>query len=549
LFAEQLVAYVEEEGPEALEAVPASIEALLASRLDRLDPADRALLGRAATVGREFNKQAVGALGPIEALSQLEQAGLVHGTGDSFRFHHVLIRDVAYASIPKTERAALHEQYANWLAKQGRQVELDEILGYHLEQAYRYHAELGHTVSELAEQASDRLATVGRRAFWRGDYRAAVGLLERALALSRPIRLDLHLELDLATALADPRQAAEVAETAAERAREADDPVGEATARVVAAERRRLLSRDHGVDELDALAHAALPMLKQAGDHTGLVHVWYAIGTVAQVRGQNEEWAQALEQVLSHSRHTGHARGLRAGLAAALVAGPRPADDALRTLEGQPEAPRPMAQLHRAWLLAMLGRFDEAWAIARPANEQMHEFTGGAYGGWTQLASISTLAGDHETAVSYLRECCELSEASGRRAYLSTQAPMLGRSLCYLGRHGEAEPLAQIGRELSDESNLLTQILWRQTLALVHANENQHEQAESLAREAVTIAKRTDSLNTHADALCDLAEVLATAGRQEAAAAELENALALYEQKRNLAMAERARERLTALRS
>ena len=131
---------------------------------------------------------------------------------------------------------------------------------------------------------------------------------------------------------------------------------------------------------------------------------------------------------------------------------------------------------------------------------------------------------------------------------LSTYAPQLGRSLCALGRYDEAEPLAQLGRELGDEQDVVTQMLWRQVQALVHAYRGEHAEAERLAREAVTIAERTDGLNYQGDAFCDLAEVLAAAGRTDEAAEALEQALDRYERKKNLAMVAQVQPKLEALR-
>ena len=68
---------------------------------------------------------------------------------DGFRFNHVLIRDVAYGSIPKDLRSRLHVRLADWLAdRDGALAARDEIVGYHLEQAYRLGAEVG-VASEL----------------------------------------------------------------------------------------------------------------------------------------------------------------------------------------------------------------------------------------------------------------------------------------------------------------------------------------------------------------------------------------------------------------
>jgi hypothetical protein len=147
LFVEQLLAVLREAGPGALESVPPSVEALLASRLDRLEPEERGVLERAAIAGREFARAAVVQLTPPDEvagadgrLRSLVRRGLIHALRSEpereggFRFHHVLIRDVAYAGITK-ERRRLHERFAAWPSSGGM---AEEIVGYHLEQAHRY---------------------------------------------------------------------------------------------------------------------------------------------------------------------------------------------------------------------------------------------------------------------------------------------------------------------------------------------------------------------------------------------------------------------------
>ena len=116
LFVEQLLAYITDDvGPEGFdEVVPPSIEALIASRLDRLEPEERVVLERSAVIGKDFARSAVLHLSPPEALATvdgrlaaLEARGMIQARRlrqsqeDEFRFHHVLLREVAYAGITK----------------------------------------------------------------------------------------------------------------------------------------------------------------------------------------------------------------------------------------------------------------------------------------------------------------------------------------------------------------------------------------------------------------------------------------------------------------
>ena len=561
LFIGEMLSMVAEAGDDI--AVPATLQALLAARLDRLDPAERRVLERGSVEGEVFHRGAVQALNSEETqltprLQALTRRELIRSDTplfvgeDGYRFRHLLIRDTAYNALWKATRADLHERFAAWLEQRGDLVELDEILGYHLEQAARYKHELGQSDPILADRASELLAAAGRRALWRGDLRAAAGLLERALRLTRPARLDVVLELDLASAVTvrgGLTEGAIVAAAAAERARAAGDDTSELLARVGALSYKVNLVADPAVDELERLAREALPLLEQAGNHAGLAFVWEALGNpVANSRGQLEEWAHAAEQALRHARLAGRRHSTVLGLDEALVYGPRPADDALRTLDAVlPESPHPWPLLLRALLLTMLARFDEADSIAREAGERWRDLRGDDLAD-VFLGPIASTAGRYEDAAFHLGRHCRFLEARGSRGYLSTYAPAFGRVLCRLGRHEEAAPLARLGRELANEPDASAQMLWRQVQALVDASRGNHTQAEQLAREAVAITERTDALNGQGDALTDLAEVLHAAGRDDEARAALTQALDRYERKLNLAQAAQTRDRLAELR-
>jgi tetratricopeptide (TPR) repeat protein len=196
----------------------------------------------------------------------------------------------------------------------------------------------------------------------------------------------------------------------------------------------------------------------------------------------------------------------------------------------------------------MLGRFEDAWPSAREASERLRELTGGLDAGEYALAEIAALEGDHESATRHLRGVCDFLAEHGQRGLLSTFAPLLGRSLCSLGRYEEAEPQAQLGRELGEEHDVATQALWRQVQARVDSHRGQHAEAEVLAREAVALLGQTDALNFQGAALYDLAQVLIGAGRADEAVESLVQALDCYERKKNFAAAAHARSGLAVLR-
>src|SRR4051794_38794020 len=213
LFIEVLHALVQESRVDEL-AMPPTIQALLAARLDQLDPTERGVLERGAVAGRVFHQSGVEYLLDEElkvhlCLSALVRKELIQPheaqiPGDNaFRFRHQLIRDATYDALPKTVRAELHERFADWLdASRSHMIEVDELRSYHLEQAARYQDELGYADPKLVERAGDQLAVAGRRALWRSDWRGAINLLERALTVTGATDLAAALEIDLANAYA-----------------------------------------------------------------------------------------------------------------------------------------------------------------------------------------------------------------------------------------------------------------------------------------------------------------------------------------------------------
>ncbi|MGH6832381.1 MAG: ATP-binding protein, partial [Methyloceanibacter sp.] len=184
-------------------ATPASIKALLAARLDRLPVIEREVLQLAAVVGKTFTREAVEALEEAEArpdvarrLESVVRREIIRPDRsspdifDAYRFRHILIRDAAYAALPKGERAELHERFADFVERAAgdRLTEYEEVIGYHLEQATHYRQGLGRDderTRDLARRAAQLLGAAGIHAIQRGDALASNRLLERCQAMWR----------------------------------------------------------------------------------------------------------------------------------------------------------------------------------------------------------------------------------------------------------------------------------------------------------------------------------------------------------------------------
>ncbi len=383
LFVEEMVAMLGH-ATDTEVIVPPTIQALLAARLDQLDPGERRVLERGSVEGELFHRGAVQALAPDEQRVTTRLAALARKEfvrpdrsqfpgDDGFRFRHLLIRDAAYGALPKAVRAGLHERFAGWLLpRAGDLVEADEVMGYHLEQAHRYRAELGQLGQEttaLARRAGELLASASSRALLRDDLRAAVTLLERAVALLPPEGRGVALDLDLADALFRSTRFADaeaVAAAAAERAAAAGDNRGQQLARLQ--QRRYLLSLDPiaaNRGEFLAFAQAVLPTFEAAGDEAGLAAAWHAIALVEHDLMHNEAKLVAAEHGLEHAHRAGLVRlepELRWLQASAYADGPTPLEEFLAWLDRHRglEARTPILVLNRATVVARLGRFDEA---------------------------------------------------------------------------------------------------------------------------------------------------------------------------------------------
>ena len=469
LFLEQMVAMLAESEDGADEiAVPPAIQALLAARLDGLEPDERRVLACASIEGEVFHLRGVVELVAPEAreaiadhLMSLVRKELIRprppgSAGEAFGFRHALIRDTAYDALSKATRSELHARHAAWLEQVlgDRVREADEILGHHLEQAFRYRMELRGADDEalgLADRARRSLAAAGRSALRRGDISAVVNLLERARALpAADERARLELAPDLGSALfhvGDFERAESLLSETIERAKVLGACQIESHAWVVR-EFYRLQTQPDLIDVAEALPEAerSLAVLQQAGDDLALTRAWTFLWALYQCTGDAAPLRDAAERSLDHARRASSRLDEVWSLTLlgyALSDGPTPVGEGvqicerlLQELAHDPLGEARIVSIVLAPLLAMQGRFEDARALSVRSRAGMEELGVSVFRSLVDFMSsrVETLAGDLQAAERAARAATD--RPAGSWAYVLA-AIALAPVVCDLGRPAE----------------------------------------------------------------------------------------------------------------
>jgi DNA-binding SARP family transcriptional activator len=556
LFLEQLTAIGAEGGDAPL---PSTIQAVLAARIARLEPSERSALEHASVQGRSFDAAALAELlgepGPVAVSSQLValvQKQLIRPDRSSapgedvFRFAHALIREAAYHGLPKQRRAELHEALARRPDAGG-----DELVGYHLGEAYRNLRELGVQENALGVEAAERLAAAARTALMRGDAPAGARLLERSESLreaSGAARDELLPALG--AALFEAGRMDEAARVLDEAIAGDSNPQLRARAQVEREIVRLDAEPDAGTDRALTVAEAVTPLFERAGDHYGTSRAEFLRGEVAWNAGRAGEAEAAWRAAAEAADRAGDEReifelvGWRA-LAAAF--GPTPVDEAIARCEEFRTRVRssplaiastlnPLALLH-----AMKGHVDESERLLDEASATLEEIRGlGA--GVSHLEALARLhTGRPELVEDRLRADVETLTAMSEGSALATTTALLAEAVYAQGRMQEAGELALAAERRASAEDSVTQAIWRAVRAKVLAHAGSCEEACGLAREAVSLLEPTDLLSQRGDAMLALAEVLRTCERRDEADRVTTEALEQYELKGNVVAGERAR--------
>ncbi|HEY1515074.1 MAG TPA: BTAD domain-containing putative transcriptional regulator, partial [Solirubrobacteraceae bacterium] len=581
LFVEQLLQMSAENPAWDRDAqIPGTIQALLSARLDRLGPGERALIECAAIIGREFWPSAVRELLPVEAQPSAEQhlRALVHrglirpdrsvlAGEEQLRFHHILIRDVAYRSTPKVTRSALHERFAKWLIPRGEVY--DEFVGYHLEQAFQYRAELGsldRTAVSLAGLAGDRLTAAGRRALARGDAHASVRLLRSGQAMLMAAgRKEPGVLLTLGSALGecgDLQEAGQVLTAAYDQSREMGEANLAARASIDLSFNQIVIDPSVPLAEMLRVADEAVRTFERSGDHGGIARAWHHVAMVHWIQSRAGDMEEALERAMTYAERADDRQmqsRINGYLARVSMTGPMPVTEGIdrcsailehagddvvltavaETMLGMLEAMRGDFALARSYADAARRRLPAVGLTVTVAVLQM-------YSGWIELMAASP-----ERALPGVQDAYDLLDRVGEGQRRAMTAALLSRLYFFCGDYDHCRSYLTISEESASPDDAGAQALSRGTRARLLAATGELPEARELADSAVEALVATEYLSLQADVLVDRATVLTALGQNDAASGDLHAARTLFERKgitSSLEAMQRAFEALTPAR-
>ena len=596
LFVEQLLAMLVDEGHLRAEsdgrlasvgafdvAVPPTIEAVLAARIDHLSQRERDLAEAASVIGRDFWADSAARLagdGGSTEIRSLVRKRLIEpvrrdgAAVDLFQFRHILVRDAVYGALSKARRAELHERFADrllegWAGSRFGQVE--EIVGYHLETAHRCRQELlgsAAHVEQLAARAATHLANAGRRAAARQDDAAAATLLTRAVALlaesgsSDPeLRLEPLVELGMALVRSGATERADEVLAEARKAVVATgSPLAEARMRILEANLKRLIDPDWWVRNGRAAAEQALAVFDDLGEELDAARAWHLLGKLHSDRGQQAAAAESLERALELAAAAGDAgveAWIRYWLLQVSTLGPTPCERVIVRAREDLEWAR--AHDNRALegstlgrmgeMLARAGRFEESQQAFEAARGLFSDLGNPVHIAYLTLSTsgVEPLVGNPAAAERELLPAIAFFEERGANHIAASLLPILAGVRVLQGRAGEALELTERTEEIAAADDLDAQVKWRlaRTQALIASQ--RLPEAERFSREAIAAADAADMTVLSADSFTALADVLLAAGSPSEAVPALERALALYEAKGDVVSAVKRRSTLDAL--
>jgi class 3 adenylate cyclase/predicted ATPase len=591
LFVEELVAMLMEAGalvpdglglrlvaePAELE-VPPSIEALMSARLAQLPAGDRATLERGSVIGTQFGaaeltrlseeseratlRPALMAMVRRDLLRPDTEAQLPLGADDeAFRFRHQLIHDGAYAGMSKAERARLHERYAAMLEELPPEQLglLDEVVGYHLEQAHLLWESLGGQPATLdvALRAATHLGAAGARARERWDSPAAANLLSRATQIlppGTPPRIALLPQLAEALLEMGRFDEAEAAlNEAIDTTEDGSQPVSRASAMLT----RTWLAVTKGASAADQVAdiETALAIAEASGDLALLAKVRLTRANRALWVGRHAEATREAELALDAAQRAGDLdneaearlrlveatvcatsaassidRILAENLAFAQEHSLRGMEMAVFEFQAVEAAGRGLASEARRLMAECLAIVDDLGSLMMKAGVLARQ-------GWVEF-----LVGDAAGRERVLRQGYDQLRAMGERGVLSTMAAELADALIDLDRIDEAEAVCAVAEEAGAEDDMDSQVRVRLVRGRLAEASGRSEEALASVAEALALADTGEFYDLRARSRLVYAQLLLDAGRLEEARSRADEVIDLAQVRGDVIFEARARD-------
>jgi tetratricopeptide (TPR) repeat protein len=545
LFVEETVRMLAERQGRGVERIPDTLQALIAARIDRLPAPQRRLLQRASVMGRLFMRGALEQLSPdvddvatrldellLRDLVVREQRATISGE-ETYKFKHVLIREVAYAGLAKSARADLHRGFAVWLAERAG-AELLEIRAFHLDQAARLLAELdGSAPPDLAEQAAVALTQAGRRALSRESFRSARKLLVRAVELAPTLERRYHAARaawrlgDFAAVAVEMERVRVEAAEAGDQSLEGRALTGlaevelnlraDAPGALLTVERSlALLEEEGGVPLFDALS-ARIHIANWLGDLEDFRRSAKRAIAVAQELGRED-----LEALVTQALAQSYLVELDAEQAQPLVR--RAAD--LAAQSGSVVG-RALALQSVGYLASIRGDVPETIAAYTEARSIYEEIGATSSEATVKVHLARELASEGELAQAerLLRDAVRVLKGVGDRAHLCEAQRSLAQVLVRRGNLQEAERFALESRETVGPEDRLSVSTTAFALGIVRAAQGRDDEADELFARALDGLRRYGMRSAERDAVVELVELMRERGR-DADAARYEERLA-----------------------
>jgi tetratricopeptide (TPR) repeat protein len=417
--------------------VPATLQGVIAARLDRVTPEVKALLQRASLVGRLFSAAALEAIGgaPVrvdllrDAIDRdllIETDETAPGGGEAYRFKHGLIREVAYGTVPKGERVRMHDNYGRWLDERfgDRRFEVAEIVAYHAEQAFLLATELGRPgAEELGARALASLNAVAMNARHRQD-RAALGLYERAVAVATRLGSESAMRSEAIAGLAVTRFTRFGERDGLERAREMfrGSAPTEMSMRVLTALGYALMADGRPAEYMPILDQA-VAIARAIGDPNLIAEALGVRANASYQSGDAASYVRLVDEALEYARRSGAARQL------------------------------PVLLVHRHVMAARRAEFTLALEIESEIEAAApHPLSTAALAWQARRTALRCAMGDSAGAVRIAERSLEIAREHASRLVLALQLWHLGEALLELGQAERARDI------LSEATTLFTQL-------------------------------------------------------------------------------------------